>query len=114
MTSPATLPHYLRDKKLVCKIENTGGNNYKIYRLRQTLSPAEELDAAPEFVNEAAYTELRTKNYAFKLPFDLPHTEAGAYFARFGMSRAELMKSFQLPTGPSEEAIAAEYLGMTD
>ena len=114
MTSPATLPHYLRDKKLVCKIENTGGSNYNIHRLRQTLSPAEELDAAPEYVNEAAYTELRTKNYAFKLPFDLPHTEAGAYFARFGMSRVELMKSFRLPTGPSEEDIATEYLGMTD
>ncbi|MCS3795319.1 neuraminidase-like domain-containing protein [Niastella sp. OAS944] len=112
--SALTLPHYLRDEKLVCKIVNTGGNNYKVYRLRQTMSSAEELDAAPEYVNAEAYNKLRTKNYAFTLPFDLPHTEAKAYFDRFGISRAELMKAFQLAAGPTEEAIAAEYAGITD
>lgn len=114
MGSAATLPHYLRDEKLVCKIVNTGVNKYKVYRLRQTMSSAEELDAAPEYVNAEAYNKLRTQHYAFKLPFDLPHTEAKAYFDRFGISRAELMKAFQLAAGPSEEAIAAEDAGLTD
>ena len=114
MVSPATLPHYLRDSKVVCKIVNTGGNTYKIYRLRQTLSSADELDAAPEYVNAAAYSELRTQKYAFKLPFDLQHKEASAYFDRFGLGRDELMKTFQLAAGPTDFSIAAESLSLSD
>ena len=109
-----TLPHYLRDKKAVCKIVHTGGNNYKVFRLRQTLSSAEELAAAPEYVNANAYDALRTNAYAFKLPFDLNHTEGKAYFTRFDISRAELMKDFQSAGNPADEAIAAEKLGLTD
>lgn len=109
-----TLPHYLRDKKAVCKIVHTGGNNYKVFRLRQTLSTAEELAAAPEYVNVEAYNALKTAKYAFKLPFDLDHTEAKAYFTRFGISRTELMKDFQSAGNPADEAIAAEHLGLTD
>ncbi|MEN6376361.1 MAG: hypothetical protein ABFD75_16485, partial [Smithella sp.] len=109
----ATLPHYLRDKQVVCKIINTGGNNYKVFRLRQTLSPAEELAAAPEYVNTAVYNTLKGANYAFKLPFDLYHTEAKAYFTRFDISRATLMEDFQSAGTPADEAIAAEKLGLT-
>ena len=109
----ATLPHYLRDKQAVCKIVNTGGNNYKIFRLRQTLSPAAELAAAPEYVSADAYNTLKGANYAFKLPFDLDHAEAKAYFTRFDISRAELMHAFQTAGIPANEAIAAEILGLT-
>lgn len=114
--SPVDRPHYLRDKKTVCKIVKIGatGNNYKIYRLRQTLSSAEELAAAPEYININAYKKLRDKSYAFKLPFDLNHVEAKAYFNRFNISRAELMKDFQLAGKPINAAIAAELLGLTD
>lgn len=112
--SSTTKPHYLRDKGIVCKIENTGGNNYKVYRLRQTFGTASELDAAPEYVNGAAYQELRNKAFAFKLPFDLPHTEAKAYLSRFDVNRAELMKAFQSGGVPADEAIASERLGLTD
>jgi hypothetical protein len=106
-------PYYLRDTKIVCKITGTGP--YKIYHLRQTLSSAEELDAAPEDVNRPVYEDvLRNAEYAFKLPFDLPHIEGKAYFERFGVSRAELMKTFQLGTGLGDEEIAAENLGLTD
>lgn len=111
--SSITKPHYLRDKGLVCKIENTGGDNYKVYRLRQTFGTAEELDAAPEYVNESAYDELRTKTFAFKLPFDLQHTEAKAYLSRFDVERANLMKVFQSASVPSNESIAADKLGLT-
>jgi Tc toxin complex TcA C-terminal TcB-binding domain/Neuraminidase-like domain len=112
--SAATLPHYLRDKKAVCKIINTGGNKYQVFRLRQTLSSAEELAAAPDYVNLDAYNTLKAAKYAFKLPFDLDHTEAKAYFTRFDISRAKLMEDFQLLGNPTDEAIAAEKLGLTD
>ncbi|GAH97152.1 unnamed protein product, partial [marine sediment metagenome] len=93
--TPQYKPHYLRDKKTVCKIIHKGGNKYKVFRLRQTLSSAEELAAAPEYVNQKAYDEeLIKSNYAFKLPFDLNHTEAKAYFNRFDISRAKLMEDF--------------------
>lgn len=112
--SAATLPHYLRDTKAVCKIINTGGNNYQVFRLRQTLSPAEELAAAPEYVNAATYNTLKAAKYAFKLPFDLDHTEAKAYFTRFNISRAQLMEDFESAGNPPDEAVAAERLGLTD
>lgn len=111
--SSASLPHYLRDKEAVCKIVNTGGTNYKVFRLRQTLSTAEELAAAPEYVNADAYAALKGASYAFTLPFDLDHAEASAYFARFDVSRADLMLAFQAAGTPTDEAIAAETLGLT-
>lgn len=111
--SSATLPHYLRDSKVVCKIVDTGGGNYKVYRLRQTLASAEELDAAPEYVNDNAYVELGSKSYAFGLPFNLYHTEAIAYLKRFDIERAALMKSFRVGVNPEKEAIAAEKIGLT-
>ncbi len=112
--TPPYKPHYLRDKKAVCKIIHNGGENYTVFRLRQTLSTAEELAAAPEYVNQKAYEELKKSNYAFKLPFDLNHTEARAYFTRFGISRAKLMEDFQSAGNPSAQAIAAEKLGLTN
>jgi len=111
--SATSKPHYLRDKGIVCKIENTGGNNYTVYRLRQTFGTAAELDAAPEYVNEGAYQELRNKTFAFKLPFDLPHTEAKAYLSRSDVNRADLMKAFQSAAIPADESIATERLGLT-
>ncbi|NMH88793.1 Tc toxin subunit A-related protein [Flavivirga algicola] len=112
---PATsLPHYLRDEGLVCKIVNVGGNDYKVFRLRQTFGTAEELDAAPEYVNLNAYTELLNSVFAFTLPFDLNHTEAKAYLNRFDIARADLMKAFQAAMVPTNEVIAAERLGLSE
>ena len=114
LLSSAALPHYLRDKRVVCKIVNTGGNNYKVFRLRQTLSAAKELDAAPEYINMEAYEELKASRLAFILPFDLHHTEAAELFKRFDISRSELMQAFQVAGDPSDGVIAAENLGLTD
>jgi hypothetical protein len=113
-SSPANLPHYIRDKESVCKAVRTGPNQYRIHRLRQTLWPAEELAAAPAYVNAAAYTELKNNSFAFTLPFDLAHTEARAYFSRFDIKRHELMEDLQSAGVPSANAIAAEHLGLTD
>lgn len=113
--SSTTLPHYLRDSKAVCKIETTGTNKYKVHQLRQTLAPADELAAAPAYVNKKAYAQLANNNFAFGLPFDLNQTEATAYFNRFNLSRASLMKDFSPAASPiSAEHIAAEILGLTD
>lgn len=105
---------YLRDEKLVCRIEKTGDNTYDIQRLRQTFSTAEELAAAPEYVNDKAYDLLKDSEYAFGLPFDLAHTEAKAYFDRFGIAPSELMEQFQTEDFLSSESIAAEALGLTE
>lgn len=112
--SSATLPHYLRDKEAVCKIVNTGGNNYNVKRLRQTLGTAEELAAAPAYVNQDAYVALRDNSFAFTLPFDLNHTEARAYFSRFDIDRFQLMSDFQVAGAPTDQEIAAERLSLTD
>lgn len=114
MFSSDLLPHYLRDKDLVCKIEHVHDNDYKVYRLRQTFAPAEELQAAPEYINQNAYDVLKQRSFAFNLPFDLNHTEARAYFDRFDVSRAALMKAFQTTNTITDEEIAAESLGLTE
>lgn len=117
-------PYYLRDVAVVCKIEQIDKENFQIYRLRQTLSTAEALAAAPEYVNDEAYEALRSSSYAFALPFDLHHTEAQAYFSRFGVQRADLMEAFRTlieTEAEDEEAqaqqrdfvIACEQLGLT-
>jgi len=107
-------PFYLRDKKAVCRIEEVSPGNYLVFRLRQTLSTADELAAAPEYVNAQAYQILQNERFAFRLPFDLNHTEAKAYFERFGVSRADLMRDFQVANVPLSRAVAAERLGLTD
>lgn len=106
--------YYLRDEGIVCKLSPIAANQWQVKRLHQTFASAEELAAAPEYVNENAYTILGTQQFAFTLPFNLPHTEAQAYFSRFGISRATLMQDLQVGTTPPAEAIAAEILGLTD
>lgn len=113
-SSPSIKPSYLRDKNLVFKVVHQGGNDYKLFRLRQTFATAEELDAAPEYLNKQAYKELKNSNYAFGLPFDLHHVEASAYFDRFGVKRAEVMEGFLKSGTVDSSAIAAERLGLTD
>lgn len=114
---PAVLPpvvKYLRDDKAVCKLTDIGGGNWQVKRLRQTHSAAEELDAAPEYVNGQSYLKLAGADFVFQLPFDLNHTEAKAYFSRFNISRADLMSAFQVSGSPADINIAAERLGLTD
>ena len=110
--SSAALPHYIRDTLAVVKAVQTGVNQYTLFHLRQTLTSAEELAASPAYVNQVAYTMLAGESFAFGLPFDLPYTEARAYFTRFDIERAELMRSFQVAGTPADEAIAAETLGL--
>lgn len=111
--------YYLKDQNLMFKIvhegqDSAGDKVYKVYLLRQTMATAEELDAAPEYVNYGAYTLLEQEKFAFNLPFDLGHSEAKAYLDRFGVKRVDLMKIFQKGGNPAEISIAAERLGIND
>ncbi len=106
--------HILRDNKLVCKIVNQGGaTDFLIYRLRQSFGTAQELAAAPEYINREAYNRLAVSEFAFGLPFDLNHVESMAYFHRFDISRTDLMASFTHEASPSAKEIAVERLGFT-
>ncbi|HEX6685156.1 MAG TPA: neuraminidase-like domain-containing protein [Candidatus Limnocylindrales bacterium] len=103
----------VRDKDISAKLVPDGGD-WRVYRLRQTVGSAAELAAAPQYVNAAAYTALAASNYAFELPFDLSHQETRSYFKQFDIERAELMRALQIPAGPSDFAIAAEELGLSE
>jgi len=105
--------YILRDAKVVCKLVPSGPG-WTIRQLRQTHLSAEELGAAPEYLNVAAYTLLQGANYAFSLPFDLFHTESGAYLDKFDVSRPALMSALQLPGAPQDYEIAADALGFSD
>jgi len=104
----------LRDKKLAYKIIPNGSGQWIIKRLRQTTLTAPELAAAPEYLNEGAYTILQTSSYAFHLPFDLFQQEAESYFEQFDIQRADLMQALQVSANPTNYDIAAAALNLTD
>lgn len=82
---------------------------------RQTRSPADVLDANPEYTNPGAYAALRGAVFPWGLPFDLWAEEGRVYLTHLGVARHELMRAFQKrrAADPSEESIAGEALGLT-
>jgi hypothetical protein len=104
----------VRDAKVVCKLSPAGGGTWLIRRLRQTYGAPGELSAAPEYVNEAAYTTLGSSPFAFTLPFDLSHQETRSYLAQAGVGRGDLMTALRTAAGPQDGEIAAEELGLSD
>ncbi|MDX2249413.1 MAG: neuraminidase-like domain-containing protein [Bacteroidia bacterium] len=81
----------------------------------QTRNTAEELLAAPEYVNPEAYTKLSDSDavYPLSLPFDLWLETARVYLRHLGSSREEIMGLFQRDGNPADEAIAFESLGVS-
>ncbi len=107
--------YILRDEKAVCKIKSIAANKWNVKLLHQTHLSAEELAAAPEYINEDVYDNvLSSSSFAFMLPFDLNHTESKAYFSRFDIPRSQLMKDMATAGGPAANLIAAEKLGLSD
>ena len=104
----------VRDVGVVAKATPDGAGGWFVRRLRQTTGTALELAAAPQYVNAAAYALLAGSRYAFALPFDLAHEETRSYFAQFDIARADVMRALRRSAGPSDEAIAAEELGISD
>ena len=74
---------------------------------------AEELAAIPQHVNDSAYGELAHAVYPAALPFDRPLEVARAYLGQLGVSRHELLETFQRGSTPTEEDLAAEALRMS-
>ncbi|MEV7099475.1 neuraminidase-like domain-containing protein [Amycolatopsis sp. NPDC051045] len=102
-----------RDAAAVAGVTPDGGG-WRIRTLRQTFGSTEQVSAAPEYVNAAAYARLAASPFCFVLPFDLAHQETRRYFAQFDVDRAEVMKLLQTGGVPSDVACAAESLGLSD
>ena len=96
---------------------------YKAYKLNiisryfQTSGTPDELNANPEHTNTKAYDQLRQAVYPWNLPLNLPLEEVRVYLGHLGVPRRELMETFFPGTRSealSNEAIAYEYLGLTE
>ncbi|TET67941.1 MAG: hypothetical protein E3J56_12115 [Candidatus Aminicenantes bacterium] len=88
-----------------------------VYLQGQTRGTAEELSALPEYVNAAAYAQLKTEKYPFSLPFDLFAEEIRAYLEKMKINRAEIMKEFKGNAAlynSSAFEIACEFFGIAD
>jgi hypothetical protein len=85
-------------------------------RARQTTLSTPELNANPQYVNNAAYTTLATAVHPWSLPFDLPLLETRTYLGQLGSDRVKLMGALRKrPDLPSPEAddMAVEALGFS-
>ena len=111
LTGPDLLAGWvLRDGERSFRIDK----NLSVSEPRQTRGTAEELEANPEYVNDAAYSKLATATYPSTLPFDLPNEEARGYLNRVKVQRWDLMESLRGPNANASELdIACEYLGIS-
>jgi hypothetical protein len=83
---------------------------------RQTRLSTPELNANPEYVNEATYVKLATAVYPWTLPFDFELAEVRGYLEQLNLNRSNLIRAFEKPAGyPSAqaEALAHEHLGLS-
>ncbi|KAJ6261218.1 hypothetical protein Dda_3886 [Drechslerella dactyloides] len=86
---------------------------YQIYVLKPTVGTADEVAAAPSYVNTGAYDILAGASYIFTLPFDINQAESQAYFGQFGVARNDLMQILQVGTTPQNFEIAYTGLNLT-
>lgn len=100
-------------------VVKTGNSLDVTTRSRQTSGTSAERRAAPQYVNRAAYREMRDAVYPWSLPFDLAQTEGSVFLAHLGVARSELVAAFRAtdhddPVSPAGVVIAAESLGLSD
>ncbi|CAG0978769.1 MAG: peptidoglycan-binding protein [Candidatus Methanoperedens sp.] len=84
----------------------------------QTTRTKDELRAFPENVRKDAYEALKTANYPMNTSFNLWQEESRIFLQHLGISRHELMESFQArPAGgvysPLDIGIAGEFWNMS-
>ncbi|RKD25779.1 hypothetical protein BEP19_02230 [Ammoniphilus oxalaticus] len=80
---------------------------------RNTTLTADELRAHPEYLQPAAYEELKKAVYPWRLPFDLFAREATLYLDHIGVDRAEVMELLERESDePTAVKIACERLGL--
>jgi hypothetical protein len=86
-------------------------------RARQTTGSQDERRANPQFVNDAAYTTLRSAVFPHAAPFDLRVAEVRAFLRQLGVPWHDLLAAFQVPAAgatpasPTDTQIAGERLG---
>lgn len=79
-------------------------------------SASADLDANPQYLNQAAYRKLDSAVYPFTLPFNRPLLVARTYLDQLGTSRHEVLRTFQ-KDGSSltvKHLLAAEFLGISE
>jgi hypothetical protein len=104
---------------LVCEVleDAVSAPSQAAVRARQTSGSPEELRANPRFVNEAAYTTLRSAVFPHAAPFDLWTAEVRAFLRQLGVPWHDLLAAFQVPgagataASPTDTQIAGERLG---
>jgi Tc toxin complex TcA C-terminal TcB-binding domain/Neuraminidase-like domain/Putative peptidoglycan binding domain len=80
----------------------------------QSAGPDADLLAAPQNRNPAAYRLLRTAEFPWSLPFDLPLSELRAYLDRLGLPRGQLLELLAAPAARlADDAVARETLGLS-
>lgn len=83
------------------------------FKFQTTLSQ-DELRAFPENVHSKTYDFLKNQNYPINNSFNLWQEESRIFLKHLGVSRSELMETFQIklkdqPSIPSDLSIAGEY-----
>jgi len=108
----------LRDDNETYRITSLSAGGYTASILRQTRGTADELAAAPRYVNIAAYNVLAASTTVFpmNLPFDLPVEEARGYLKQVGITRADFLQKLRV-INPAKATklydIAAEYFAIS-
>jgi Salmonella virulence plasmid 28.1kDa A protein len=72
-----------------------------------------ELLAQPQHTDYEAYRILKDKVYPFTLPYHQPIDAARIYLDSLGTSRTELIKTFSVDSLTYNNAVDAEFLGLT-
>jgi len=104
------------DIRFTYHIRKQNGDLKVVSRSRQTKGSAAERAAMPQYLNPAAYEQLRSQVYPWALPFDLDWETIGIYLSHLGTSRAEILEAFRLKE-PGEvignTELAFETLGLS-
>jgi len=89
--------------------------SYFAVMLRNTKAKADELRAAPQYVNQAAYRVLKSETFPQALPFDLFGEEARLALEKSKLHRWDMMTVFRGPAAPNNPTpgqVAAEFFGI--
>ncbi|NLR82361.1 neuraminidase-like domain-containing protein [Chitinophaga eiseniae] len=101
--------YMLRDTQSTTKI-SAEGSGWRVKQLRQTHLSAAELNAAPEYINDAAYQALSVSHISFGLPFDIYQQRSNSLLEIVNIERADLMDTLGNAAGPDTASKAAVYL----
>jgi hypothetical protein len=108
------------DEPFAYSVVKQNNNLNVVARSRQTTGSPDELRAAPQYRNRAAYDELSQAVYPWTLPFDLKEAQANVFLNHLGVPRVDLtvaLRPLPDPFDPNSAVVfqlAAQRLGFTD